>query len=288
LSIQDLIASKSNILTPTERRIARIVLDEPTLLAFGTVADLARRARTSGPSVVRFATKLGFEGYSQLQSWVQEGVSRQLSTPGYRIRHRDTQTTLRQAIEHAIALTFDALDAERLASLAGPLIAARYIWILSGETSLAGSHVLHSGLAMLRPHVHLADEHSIGRDLCGAGPGDAAVVLDFARYRRIPMLASKALADAGVDLIAITDGPLSPLASLTRNWCALRIPAVGPFDSSLPAVLAAELLVAHVADELGDAGRERIDRLESLWQHTETYMRYTPRDQRSAPTGDIG
>jgi len=288
LSIQDLIASKSDTLTPTERRIARIVVDEPTLLAFGTVADLARQARTSGPSVVRFATKLGFEGYSQLQSWVQEGVSRQLSTPGYRIRHRDTQTTARQGIEHAISLAFESLDADRLASLAAPLIAARHVWILSGETSLAGAHVLHSGLSMLRPHVHLADEHSIGRDLCGAGEGDAAVVLDFARYRRIPILAARALADAGVDIVAITDGPLSPLVSLTQNWCSLRIPAVGPFDSSLPAVLAAELLVARVADELGDAGRERIDRLESLWQHTATYMQYTPRNQRSVTTGDIG
>lgn len=286
LSIQDLIASKRGILTPTERRIARIVLDDPTRLAFGTIADLAALARTSGPSVVRFANKLGFEGYSQLQGWVQEGVSRQLATPGHRIRHGDTHAAVRQGIERAIGLAFEALDEARLSALTAPLIGARGVWILSGETSLAGAHVLHSGLSMLRPGVQMVLEHSTGRDLCGAGEGDAAVVLDFARYRRVPMLAARALADAGVDLVAITDGPLSPLVSLTPNWCALRIPAAGPFDSSIPAVLAAELIVARVAEGLGDSGRERIDRLERLWQRTTAYMEYTPRDQRAGPAAE--
>lgn len=285
MSIQDLIAAKGASFTPTERKIARIILDDPTRLAFGTVADLARLAQTSGPSVVRFANKLGFEGYSQLQVWVQEGVSRQLSTPGYRIRHRDTHMAVRHGIEQAISLAFEALNSDRLASLAAPLVAAQHVWVLSGETSLAGANVLHSGLSMLRPRVSLVLEHAIGRELCGAARGDAAVVLDFARYRRIPMLAVQTLADAGVDLVAISDGPLSPLASMTQNWCELKIPAVGPFDSSLPAVLAAELIVARVAEELGEASRERIDRLERLWQQTATYQEYTPRDQRQGPRG---
>ena len=60
-------AAVSSDLTPTERRIAEAVLAEPTLLAFGTVSDLAGRVGTSRPTIVRFANKLGFEGYTQLQ-----------------------------------------------------------------------------------------------------------------------------------------------------------------------------------------------------------------------------
>ncbi len=284
MSIQDLIAKNNNALTPTERRIARVILEDPTRLAFGTVADLARHARTSGPSVVRFAAKLGFEGYTQLQSWVREGLARQLSTPSQRIRQQDTPAAARGNIEQAIAMTFQTLDPQRLSALAEPLATANHLWIVSGETSLAGAHVLHSGLSMLRPRVHLTCEHSIARDLCGATAGDAAVIIDFARYRRVPMLATKALAEAGVQLVVLTDGPLSPLVSLTELWCSLNIPAVGPFDSAVPTVLAVELIIAQVAQKLGDAGRERIDRLESLWQHTATYMQYTPRDQRATTT----
>jgi DNA-binding MurR/RpiR family transcriptional regulator len=59
----ELIAAAGDDLTPTERRVAEAVIDDPSLLAFGTVADLARQVGTSRPSVVRFAVKLGFAGY---------------------------------------------------------------------------------------------------------------------------------------------------------------------------------------------------------------------------------
>jgi len=273
VSISNLIAAAGERLTPTERRIAEAVLGDPTLLAFGTVSDLAERVGTSRPSIVRFATKLGFGGYSELQEQVRQGLTQQLSRPSERIRRQDaTLAPARAALEGAIGTVFEALDDERLALLAAPLVRAKNIWVLSGETSGAGAHTLFSGLTMIRPGVHLVQEHTSGRELGGAAPGDAAVVFDFARYRRHAVDAARILAEYGVDIVAITDGPLSPLATLTENWCALNIPAVGPFDSSVPAVAVAELLVAQVAAELRDDARERIDRTEALWESTGTFL----------------
>jgi DNA-binding MurR/RpiR family transcriptional regulator len=281
MSIKDFIAAASEKLTPTERRIAELVLEDPTLLAFGTVSDLADRANTSRPSIVRFATKLGFDGYTDLQSWIRTQLSLQLSSPSQRIRQQEgSATRIRSAIEDSIHESFDALTEERLRALATPIAKARNVWILSGETSMAGAHVLHSGLAMIRPDVHLVVEHSTGRELSSAAPGDTAVVFDFARYRRNSITTARALADLGVDIVAITDGPLSPLAALTKTWCELKIPAVGPFDSSIPAVMAAELLVAQVVNQLGEQARKRIDRLEMLWQATDTFLNYSPRRER--------
>ncbi|MEM9083089.1 MAG: MurR/RpiR family transcriptional regulator, partial [Planctomycetota bacterium] len=169
LPIQDLIASVSERLTPTERRITEAVLEDPTLLAFGTVSDLAYRVGTSRPSIVRFATKLGFEGYTDLQAWIRDGVSQRLSSPSERIRHQnEPDIPMRKSIEEAMHATLAAFDEQRLTALAAPIANARNVWILSGETSMAGAHVLHSGLAMIRPDVHLVDEHSSGRQLSSA------------------------------------------------------------------------------------------------------------------------
>ncbi len=273
MSVQDLIAHAGARLTPTERRIAETVSGNPTLLAFGTVSDLAEQAETSRPSVVRFATKLGFSGYSELQDRAREEVSQQLSSPSERIRQRDSAApNVRTGIADAVQHVFNALEPDRLAALAAPLASAHRIWVISGETSMAGATVLQSGLSMVRPDVLLVHEQSVGRDLSGAAPGDAAVVFDFARYRRSSVAAAQTLADLGVTIVAITDGPLSPLASLTKLWCELRIPAVGPFDSSVPAVTAAELLIAQVVSDLGDRARDRIDQLESLWRATGTFI----------------
>lgn len=272
MTIEDRIAAAGVRLTPTERRVAQTVLDDPTLLAFGTVAQLAQRAKTSRPSIVRFATKLGFEGYSDLQGWVRDGVSQQLATPGQRIRRRqELHAHVREDIEQSIHHGLAVLDKTTLVRLAGPLLRAKHIWILSGETSRAGAHVLLSGLSMIRDGVHLVDQHHFGRDLSGATDQDAAVIFEFARYRRSSVLAASALNGIGIDLVMITDSPLSPLAAMTEFRCELTVPAVGPFDSSLPAVLAAELIVLEVAEQLGSSIYPRIDRLERLWKQTDAF-----------------
>jgi DNA-binding MurR/RpiR family transcriptional regulator len=268
----ELIASVSDRLTPTERRIAEAVLEEPTLLAFGTVSDLASRVGTSRPSIVRFATKLGFKGYTELQTYIRRGLSDQLARPSERIRTADSgEGRERAEIVAALESVFEIAAAGRFKEFSKPVVAADRVWVVTGESSRAGGHALQSGLTMVRSGVHLVREHNIARDLADAGPDDAAVVFDFYRYRRSTILAAETLASLGTTILAVTDGPLSPLASMTEHWCQLTIPAVGPFDSSVPSVAAAELLVAQVSRDLKASARDRIDRTESLWDATGTF-----------------
>jgi len=272
-STLDLVAAVSSELTPTERRIAEAVLAEPTLLAFGTVSDLADRVGTSRPSIVRFANKLGFDGYTRLQQHVRSDLSHRLSRPRERIRRDDkTVPPVRDVINGAISSVLDALAAGQIAELAAPVVRAENVWILSGETSQAGAHALHSGLSMVRPGVRGLKEHTFGTDLSDAGPADVAVVFDFFRYRRQVITAARAFANAGVTIVAFTDSPLSPLAELADSWCQIEVPAIGPFDSSAPVVFMCELLVARVAQQLQDDARNRIDRIETLWEETETFV----------------
>jgi len=272
-STTDLVAAVSSELTPTERRIAEAVLAEPTLLAFGTVSDLATRMGTSRPTIVRFANTLGFKGYTQLQRHVRIDLSHRLARPSERIRHdKEIDLPARVAIDGAITSVFDALDGDRIAELASPIIHAEKVWVLSGESSQAGAHAFHSGLSMVRPGVRSLAEHSFGTDLSDAGRGDAAVVFDFFRYRRQVATATRVLADAGVTIVAITDSPLSPLVELADTWCEIEVPAIGPFDSSVPVVAIAELLVSQVAKGLHEEATTRIDRIEALWEETEVFL----------------
>jgi DNA-binding MurR/RpiR family transcriptional regulator len=277
MSITNLIASHNERFTPTDRRIAEAVLEDPMLLTFGTVSAVAERVSTSSPSIVRFATKLGFEGFSELQQSVREEISKQFTSPSHRARQQDESVApVQLKIEDAVHAAFDALTPECIKAMAMPIVVAKNVWILSGETSMAGAIALASGLSMIRPNVRLVQEHSASRDLCGALAEDVAVVFDFSRYRRNSVIAARTLADLDVPIVAITDGPLSPLSSLTETRCELDVPAVGPFDSSVPAVIAAELIVSQVVTELGDEALNRIDRLEVFWQATDTFLVTSP------------
>lgn len=269
--LSQIIAAAGDRLTPTERRIAQAVLDDATLLAFGTVSDLAAAVDTSRPSIVRFAIKLGFSGYPELQNHVRDVLAVRLFRPSERIRAAGETASTRSEMNRSISSVFEAIGGARLSEFAGKLGRAEAVWIISGETSRAGAHALLSGLSIIRPRVVLLEDHTVGKDLAGIGPNDVAVIFDFYRYRQTVVTAAQILAASGAEIIAITDGPLSPLAGLTDAWCGLHVPAIGPFDSSLPAVAMAELLIAEVAILLQDVATDRIDRTEKMWADTNTF-----------------
>ncbi|MDQ1492845.1 MAG: hypothetical protein QOJ23_5359 [Actinomycetota bacterium] len=100
-------------LTKAERRVAAVVADDPEAVAFGTVADVARRAGASGATVVRLAAKLGFEGFVDLQAAVRDEMARRLRPASERIRRPSPGDVLGTAlaVEMAnVAATLDAVD----------------------------------------------------------------------------------------------------------------------------------------------------------------------------------
>ena len=258
-------------LTPAERRVAETVVAEPTLVAFGTVAEVAARSSASGPTVVRFATKLGFDGFVGLQQAVQASVAERLQRAADRIRldaGDDPVTVARATAMANVAGAFGDLDRDDLAAPAGLLSdPSATVWILTSEAARPVGHTLSHGLAMLRPRVRSlgGSPVAVAREVLDAGDGDVAVVVDFPRYERWVLDAARSLGGAGVALVVLTDGPLSPLAEGATALLEVPVAPIGPFDSNVGAVALAEALVAEVASLRRDLATERLDRSEDAW-----------------------
>src|SRR4051812_9334948 len=86
MPVADLITERLDAFTATERRLAEVVLEDAPAVAFGTVAALAQAAGTSGASVVRFANRLGFDGFIDLQATVRQELAGRLRPAVERIR----------------------------------------------------------------------------------------------------------------------------------------------------------------------------------------------------------
>ena len=260
-------------LTPSERRLADYVDRHPTALAFDTVASVAERVGVSGPTVIRFATKLGFDGYAALQEHAQSLVTGQLRRPSDRHRLVDTVDGSRWDQQWTIAASsidhvFASVTPDDVTALATPIAAtAGRVWITSSGTSSAAAHVLANGLSLLRPDVHhlTGSGATISAQSIDTSPTDVAIAIDMPRYERSIVNTARWFADLGATVVAITDGPLSPLAAIANVWIPIDVHAVGPFDSSLATVTLAELVLADVARQLDVAATERLDRAEALW-----------------------
>ncbi len=266
-------------LTPAERRVAVVVADDPEAVAFGTVADVARRSGASGATVVRLATKLGFDGFVELQASVREELARRLRPASERIRRPAPGDVLGAALatEMAnVAATLEAVDraafdraVELLSGAAGGgRRRSSRVFVLSGDASSGVAALFATELSMLRPGITLVggSEVRVARLLAEVAPRDVAVVLDLARYDRAVVDAAGRAADRGAVLVALTDSSLSPLASIAAVSFTASVTGCGPFDSHVGLLALTNALLAAVATRLRRSATDRLDQLESAWR----------------------
>jgi DNA-binding MurR/RpiR family transcriptional regulator len=67
MSIQSTIEAIASTLSPSTRRIAEAIREDPSIVLRNTISELAVECHTSEASVVRFCQAIGMSGYSQLK-----------------------------------------------------------------------------------------------------------------------------------------------------------------------------------------------------------------------------
>ena len=68
-------------MSPSERRIARALLTGPLTIGLQSSGRLAERVGVSGPTVSRFAARLGFDSYAAFQAALREDVTARVMSP---------------------------------------------------------------------------------------------------------------------------------------------------------------------------------------------------------------
>lgn len=274
MGVVERIVAHAERLTSTERKIAEVLAGEPQTIAFGTVAQVARRAGTSGPSVVRLAVKLGYEGFVDLQADVQSELARQLGPARDRIRQRppaDLLERVEAAEQDNVLSTLHAINARSLElSVARLADRRRRVWVLAGEVMAPIGSVLAGQLAQLRDGVTqvAGSEVAVSRALAGLESEDTLVAIDIRRYERSLVSVVRWAADRGAAVIALTDSPLSPLASASEHTFFISARGIGPFDSLTGGIALATALVTAVAARLRQTAPARLDAIEAAWTAT--------------------
>lgn len=271
MEVAQRIEARRDSLTPVERRVAEAVLGAPERVAFGTVAELARAAGTSGASVMRFATALGFDGFSALQASIQRDLGQRLRPATARIRNPASphvlDTAAAQAL-HQIEHTFASVDRRQFTRTVGLLADTDHtLALLAGDAAHGIAAQASQELAMLRAGVtHVAgNEVQVRRQLADLRRGDVVLAVDVGRYDRWLVDALTTLATRRLTIIALSDAATSPLARLADVHFTIGIEGVGPFDSYLGALALLQTLTAAVAAELRTTAVRRLDHIEESW-----------------------
>lgn len=271
MGVVDRIVEHAEKLTAAERKVAEVLASDPQVIAFGTVAQVATRSRTSGPSVVRLAVKLGYAGFVELQGDVQRELARQLGPAHDRIRQRPPTDLLAEVHDTEldnVDRSLRGIDVTGFHRAASRLADRRHrVWVLAGDVTLPVGQALTNQLEQLREGVELlaGTEVTISRRLSGMNPGDAVVAIDIRRYERWLARLVRYAKDEGAEVTAITDSPLSPLVAPAREAFYFAARGAGPFDSLSGALAVVNALAGAVAARLRSTAASRLDAIEEAW-----------------------
>lgn len=271
MDVASLIRAHRDVLSPAERRVADVVLSDPHAVAFGTVAEVARAAGTSGGSVVRLTARLGLDGFADLQDRVRADLKAGQRHAADRIRRTGPDDALGRAVTvagEAVRATLDRV-ARPAFDAAVELLAAegRQVFVVAADASRGIGEQFATELAMLRDRIAVVggNEVAVARSLATLDPGDVVVTLDLPRYDRWLLAAVETAHRSGGRIVAVTSSELSPLAAHAELVFTVSSTAAGPFDSHIASLALFEALVAGVADRLRSSATERLERIEAAW-----------------------
>lgn len=260
-------------LTAAERKVARAFLAAYPIAGLENVAQLAQRARVSGPSVMRFVGKLGFDGYPDFQEALHREVQEKLTSSLAQFREESppatggvVQTSWR-TLSGELDATFAGLSRAELDAVVDLLADPRYsICCTGGRFSQVLAFYLYMHLNMMRPRCrHIVSAPTPGWDeLIDVDRRTVMVVFDYRRYQNSTIEFSRRAAEKGCKIVLFTDPWLSPVAHDARHVLTSTVRGPSPFDTLVPALAVVETVMAGLYVKHGTKAMPRITELERL------------------------
>lgn len=254
-----------------ERRVAMALLRQYPVAGLGTVASLADVAETSGPTVLRLVTRLGFDGFPAFQQALLRDLADRSSSPLAQLEstgERDDDDVVERArrmLGEAVDASLAGLDRRTYDAVVDRLVDGRRVVTAGGRFSWLSATALAMHLEILRDHVHYLPEDARISYLLGARKGDVVVVFDFRRYQRASVEFGREAKRKGAAVVLVTDPWLSPLAFDADLVLTASVTGPSPFDTQVAASALVETLVASATERLGTARRDRLAEYDRLW-----------------------
>ena len=282
-------------LTCSERALAEALQRDYPHALLESATALAARNGTSASTVVRLFAKLGYASYAEAQREARAEVTALLQTAGQRAPVTiGAERTLQQCVDdallhdqHNLSATREGLNLAAFEAMATCLAQDKgRVHVLAQINSAPVGSWLALHLNMCRPGVQELGAGAMDTtdQLLWVQPDDVLLVFSIRRYASGPAKVAQHFRDAGAQVLAITDSPVAPVATLAHHHLQVHTSNASPFDSYTAAFFLCNALVSAVAQLRHGAVPQVLARRDSLWDQFESQRLLDPPASRSAGT----
>ncbi|MBE6588367.1 MAG: MurR/RpiR family transcriptional regulator [Ruminococcaceae bacterium] len=263
-----------------QKRIAAYITEHCEKAAYMTASRLGEEAGVSESTVVRFAIELGFDGYPELHRAMQESLRKRL-TAVQRIevandrfaKNGVLETVLTQDAER-IRSTLESIDHQAFDNAVEAILNAGTIYIMGMRSSFSLAEFVDYNLSLVFPNVHLvrnASGSEMFEHLMRVREGDAVIAISFPRYSKRIIKAADFAQGRGANVVAITDGPTSPIAKCAAAALYAKSDMASYADSLVAPLSIINALLAAIGLKKQEQVTRALRDLEAVWDQYDVY-----------------
>ena len=252
-------------LSPSERKLAALLLDRADDMLTFSATELAAMAEVSKATAARLFRSLGYADFNEVRLQAREErnlappFQSQPATASAPVRKHSITAHL-QTEADSLARTFESLRSDTLLAAASQVAKAPKVWLLGLGLDDGLVRFVRPQLARIRPEVYCMGSQSgvWAEDLAMAGPRDTLLlVLTQTRHPDIERLLAHASATL-VETVAVVE---VRNAAWAQRFAKVVLPCYSSStDQAFSAMAAASmlhLLVQNVAARLGKRAQQR-------------------------------
>ncbi|PXA66552.1 MurR/RpiR family transcriptional regulator [Vibrio sp. 11986-1-5] len=276
MSIVNRMLSRRTQLSANELKIADWILAHPQQAALMTSLQLAEQVSASQSSIIKFAQKMGFKGYSAFKLLLVEELSRKQALESTPVQHNIfindplavIAQKLVQAKTDAMFHTTNALSFEQFHHAVNWINQAHRVQIVGiGGSALTGKDLAFkllklgiTALAEQDSHVQIATARTLT-------PQDVQIAISFSGDRKEVFIAAEAAKQQGAKVIALT----APKKSKLRQLADIALDTIADETQHRSSSIASrtaqnvltDLLFISLVQQREDSARQLIETISS-------------------------
>jgi len=268
-------------MSTSQQKVLEFFLSRSLEAVYLSAARIAEMVDVSHSTVVRTAQALGFNGFPEFQSALQEQVSGRMNSTGvYQLGARKLISELLEQdgsgtgsiLEHV--MLNDAKNIENMVSqitmadferAVNMLLEAENVYVIGLRSSAPMAMNFAMGLRQIRGKCHLL-QPGVGDlvdQIVALTDKDLLFCLCFGRYTRVTLHAMDYARKIGAQIISVTDSPVSPAARRADLVFTVRY-GVWFYGASAALFSLLHALVAAILVHQNDAAQTRLERLDAV------------------------
>ena len=269
-------------LPPKLKSVARLILDNPNLVATTSMRALAKRCGVTPPTMIRLANTVGYENYDSFRQVFQDAVNEQ----NFELRADWLQRTSKidglDSIVKNIATAglenvnqfYQELDLDAVSAAADIIIGGKNVHVVAAGGLHWIASYLHYVCKMALPQLRLPQTSGNGllEGLMSVEPDDVIIVMAYHPYSRHAIEAAEFALQRAARMIYMTDSKAAPLAARSEVLLLQKTHSPQFFPSMVAVMSALETLIAVIVARSGEKALENISEHAEIRKEARFYI----------------